>query len=108
MLARPIYEIQETVPFSEIRLWKKWFETEHERHELIHYYLAKIAMYVDMSTAVKPKQWKVRDYLIDFEKTTEMSQEDAKARVISWIKAMKAVAQPAPKPKKKLKKKRAR
>lgn len=99
-IGRPICEVKDTVPFSEILLWRAYFNTEHERHEKIEWYLAQVAMEINRSMSSKKRSWKIRDYLIKFRKSQSApaSSQEAQEWGMTWLRNLAGV------PKKRIKK----
>lgn len=83
----PIYQIRQTLPFSEIRLWRAYFKTEYNRHEKIDWYLAQIALAVDRSTSQKKRTYRVKEYLLKFKVDSDepMTVVQATKRFKMWI-----------------------
>jgi hypothetical protein len=101
-LGTPIYELRQTIPLSEIRLWNAYFKSETDRHEKIEWYLAQIAMVVDQAmSSKKGKRRQLKDYLIKFRKPGPVVQDNTMAQkwAMTWIKNLAGVPKLAKKPK---------
>ena len=86
--------LQQTIPISEIWLWRAYFDTEYERHEKADWYMAQIAMAIDRAHSTKKRVWHVRDYLLRFRRPTKiMKPSEAKNRIVSWLKGLSSVAE---------------
>ena len=91
----PIYLIYETVPISEIELWKAEYRTEYERYEKIDWYLAQIAGEIRYSMT-KKRSWNVKDMLLKFVKPKPpMTAAEAKKLVVDWVFGLAAVGKRA-------------
>ena len=90
----PIYKIIETVPMSEIRLWRANYNTKHERYEIEHWYWAQIAMEVRRASYSNKRAWQVKDLLIKFDvsKPPEpMPIEEQKRIVGGWLQGLRSL-----------------
>jgi len=90
----PIYKIIETVPETEIRLWRANYNTKHERYEIEHWYLAQIAKEIRQAGYANNRVWQVKDLLIKFEvpKPPEpMPIEEQKRIVGGWLEALRVL-----------------
>ena len=87
----PIYLIKCTVPCSEIRLWKAKYNNRFSTYEKIDYYLAAIRREVLQASLVKRHNLPLEDFLLKFGEPKQISDEEAKERVIAWASAICAV-----------------
>jgi len=96
VLGQPIYQLKQTLPVSEVRLWIAYFDSETERYEKIDWYLAQIAMEIRMSTATKRRRWNVKDFLLKFgpRRVSTMSVDEIKQRVYAWVQGLAAIGRP--------------
>lgn len=87
----PIYQIQQTVPLSEVRLWEAAFDARFDFHEKADWYMAQIAYAADRRKYRTDR--KISDYLLKFVpskgKSTVPVKEVAK-KVRSWFKSIAA------------------
>lgn len=87
-LGRPIVELKQTVPLSELFLWQVWFDRKPNRYEKQDYYLAQIA-YMIYQTNSK-KRGKVKDFLLRFDTPSRLSAKEMKRRVRAWLSVLGA------------------
>jgi len=88
-LGQPIHVLQRTVPLSEIRLWRAYFDKQPNIHTKHDYYLAQIAAEVRQNR-VKGRV-RVKDLLLDFRPPSfrkRMSVEEMKKRVKMWLSGL--------------------
>jgi hypothetical protein len=94
-LSRPICELKQTVPMSEIRLWLAYIASEYERHEVSHYYWAQICLVIRQTMAAKKQRvGTIKDFLIKFRKPkqTASDREAALNWAKTWLKNMGGIA----------------
>ena len=95
-ISMPIYKIIETVPETEIRLWRTNYNTKHERYEIEHWYLAQIAAEIRQAGYRNNRVWRVKDLLIKFvvpEPLKPMPLEEQKRIVGNWLGCLRAVCE---------------
>lgn len=94
-LSMPIYIMKQTLPQSEVRLWKAYFETEFERYEKRDWYLAQIAMAIYKSNDSKKRSYKLRDFLLKFrlrKNEQKLTPEEGQVRIKSYFKTLIATS----------------
>jgi hypothetical protein len=94
-LSTPIYVLKQTLPVSEVDLWKEYFRTEYDRYEKSDWYMAYLIMSVYQTNAGRKRKFKIKDFLLKFSLGKEtMSPQESHSRILNYFKALTSLASP--------------
>lgn len=82
-IGMPVFQAKQTLPMSEVRLWRAYFDDEWSRHEKIEWYLAQIVAVIHNSN-YKTKM-KVKDGLLIFTSSKAKKKADSMSGIL-WAR----------------------